>query len=158
VANVAREMLLLNNRVGAAQALEWGLVNRVVPSVTRDGAFITGATPDQIDQALKGRNGYAINLSQLDDTVADSATIDVALLRVPARDPERRIGSLLVNPGGPGTPGRDFAAGLARSLPDVPQDRLHIVGLEPACPGKANPLGVPRDPGEAPLPPPPSVP
>ncbi len=66
----AREMLLLNGRVPPYQALEWGLVNRVVPSVTKDGAFIERATAEQIRQADKGENGYAISLERLDQAVA----------------------------------------------------------------------------------------
>ena len=69
----AREMLLLNARIGAAQALAWGLVNRVVPSVTRNGQYITGADGEQIAQALKNANGYAINLGLLDTTVQELA-------------------------------------------------------------------------------------
>jgi enoyl-CoA hydratase/carnithine racemase len=67
----ARQMLLLNERIPAARALEWGLVNQVVPSVTKDGEFITGATPHQIEMALVGREGYAIDLSRLDEAVRD---------------------------------------------------------------------------------------
>lgn len=69
----AREMLLLNSRIPAAKALEWGLVNRVVPSVTKDGAFITGASVDEIAKALKGKDGYGISLAKLDEAVADLA-------------------------------------------------------------------------------------
>jgi enoyl-CoA hydratase/carnithine racemase len=65
----AREMLLLNERIPATQALEWGLVNRVVPSVTKDGAFVTNATPEQIEKAQAGKEGYAIDLSKLDEVV-----------------------------------------------------------------------------------------
>jgi len=69
----AREMLLLNNRIPAAKALEWGLVNRVVPSVTKDGAFVEGASAEQIAKALKGKDGYGISLAKLDEAVADLA-------------------------------------------------------------------------------------
>jgi len=48
----AREMLLFNGRIPAHQALDWGLVNRVVPSVTKDGGFIEGASKDEIKKAL----------------------------------------------------------------------------------------------------------
>lgn len=65
----AREMLLLNERIPAARALEWGLVNRVVPSVTRNGQYISGADTEEVSQALKGINGYGINLGQLDVAV-----------------------------------------------------------------------------------------
>jgi len=65
----AREMLLLNERIPAAKALDWGLVNRVVPSVTKDGQFITGATAEQIEKAHAGKDGYAIDLTKLDEEV-----------------------------------------------------------------------------------------
>jgi enoyl-CoA hydratase/carnithine racemase len=69
----AREMLMLNPRIPARQALEWGLVNRVVPSVLCDGQFIEGATPAQVAQAQRGENGYAISLERLDAVVAEMA-------------------------------------------------------------------------------------
>lgn len=65
----ARWMLMLNRRIPAYQALEWGLTNEVVPSVTLNGQFIQHASPEQIAKAQKGADGYAINLSQLDAAV-----------------------------------------------------------------------------------------
>ena len=62
----AREMLLLNGRVSSKQALDWGLVNRVVPSVTREGAFVEGATAEQIRLAERGEQAYALDLTLLD--------------------------------------------------------------------------------------------
>lgn len=67
----------------------------------------------------------------LDDTVADGPTIDLSLVRIPARDPEHRIGSLLINPGGPGAPATDFAVGFASSLPAEIQDRFDLVAFDP---------------------------
>lgn len=69
----AREMLLFNGKIPPQQALDWGLVNRVVPSVTHDGSFISNATPEQIHMAQKGEAGYAIDLSKLDEAVDDLA-------------------------------------------------------------------------------------
>jgi enoyl-CoA hydratase/carnithine racemase len=65
----ARYMLMTNRRIGAHQALEWGLVNEVVPSVTHNGEFVEHASPEQIALAQKGRDGYAIDLSLLDEAV-----------------------------------------------------------------------------------------
>jgi len=65
----AREMLFLNQPIPAHQALDWGLVNRVVPSVTKDGAFVDHASPEAIELALGGRDGHAIDLSALDQAV-----------------------------------------------------------------------------------------
>jgi enoyl-CoA hydratase/carnithine racemase len=69
----AREMLLLNRPVPARQALEWGLTNRVAPSVTKDGAFIEGAGPAEFKAAQEKRDGYAISLARLDEAVDDLA-------------------------------------------------------------------------------------
>jgi enoyl-CoA hydratase/carnithine racemase len=69
----AREMLLLNPRIPSAKALEWGLVNVVAPSVKKDGVFVEHTTPDQVDDAQRGRNGWSIDLSRLDAAVADYA-------------------------------------------------------------------------------------
>jgi len=65
----ARYMLMTNRRVPAYQALDWGLVNEVVPSVKKDGAFISRATPEEITKAQKGQDGYCIDLSKLDEAV-----------------------------------------------------------------------------------------
>jgi enoyl-CoA hydratase/carnithine racemase len=65
----AREMLLFNGRIPARQCLEWGLVNRVAPSVTKDGEFIEGASKEEIRKAQAGDEGYAISLERLDECV-----------------------------------------------------------------------------------------
>ncbi|MBI2899779.1 MAG: enoyl-CoA hydratase/isomerase family protein [Planctomycetes bacterium] len=67
----AREMLLLNPRIPARKALEWGLVNSVAPSVAKDGAFVENPTPEQVDLGQKKKEGWAIDLSKLDAAVAD---------------------------------------------------------------------------------------
>ncbi len=45
-------------------------------------------------------------------------TMKVALLRVRATDRKQRIGSLLMNPGGPGAPGTKFAQDFASAPPE----------------------------------------
>jgi pimeloyl-ACP methyl ester carboxylesterase len=65
-------------------------------------------------------------------------TIDLALLRVPAEgDP---IGSLVVNPGGPGAPGTEYAS-LARYVFREPLlNRFDIVGFDPRGTGSSAPV------------------
>ncbi len=69
----AREILFLNEPIPAEKAAEWGLVNWVVPSVRKGEEWIESATPAQIKKAQKGEEGYRIDLSRLDDFVADLA-------------------------------------------------------------------------------------
>lgn len=58
-------------------------------------------------------------------------TIEVAVLRVPAAEPGQRLGSLVVNPGGPGAPGTTYAsqAGLVFGQPLL--QRFDVVGFDP---------------------------
>ncbi len=100
----------------------------------------SGATALEWEPCFGGSAECAALEVPLDDTVPDGPTIDVALSRVPARDPERRIGSLLVNPGGPGAPGADFAASIAGVLPEELQDRFDIVGFDPRGTGDTIPV------------------
>jgi len=60
------------------------------------------------------------------------ATIQIAMVRLPAADPDNRIGSLFLNPGGPGGSGVDFALQIAPVLytPEV-RARFDIVGFDP---------------------------
>lgn len=69
----AREMLFLNEPVRPEQALAWGLVNTVVPSVRKGETWIEAATAEQIASAQRGRDGYRIDLSRLDAAVDDLA-------------------------------------------------------------------------------------
>ncbi len=63
--------------------------------------------------------------------------IELALSRVRAGKPAQRIGSLLVNPGGPGAPGVEFAPQVANILPRSITDRFDIVGWDPRGTGKS---------------------
>ncbi|GAB3988260.1 alpha/beta hydrolase [Nocardioides marmoraquaticus] len=67
----------------------------------------------------------------LDYAEPDGETIDVAVIRVPARDRENRIGQLVLNPGGPGASGIDYArAGALATGPDIARV-YDLVGFDP---------------------------
>ncbi|MGP4010568.1 alpha/beta hydrolase [Streptomyces sp. 4N124] len=73
------------------------------------------------------------------------ATIDLALARHLATDPERRIGSLLINPGGPGGSGVDFAFSAPDSFSPELLARFDIVGFDPRGVGRSNPVKCDED-------------
>ena len=58
-------------------------------------------------------------------------TIDLALRRLPAADPARRIGSLFLNPGGPGGSGVEFVGAAPFLFAPIVLDRFDIVGFDP---------------------------
>ncbi|HYY12413.1 MAG TPA: alpha/beta hydrolase, partial [Kineosporiaceae bacterium] len=68
------------------------------------------------------------------------AKITLGLLRLPARDPKHRIGSLFVNPGGPGGMATRFALSARHFLSGGVLDRFDIVGLDPRGVGKSTQL------------------
>jgi pimeloyl-ACP methyl ester carboxylesterase len=67
--------------------------------------------------------------------------ITVALARLPAGDPSRKIGSLFLNPGGPGGSGVDFLLGGGPFLySDEVRARFDLVGFDPRGIMRSTPL------------------
>ncbi|MGH1491417.1 MAG: alpha/beta hydrolase [Acidimicrobiales bacterium] len=63
------------------------------------------------------------------------STVEVAMVRIPASDPENREGAILLNPGGPGGSGIDFALGFGPAAgfvlgEEIPA-KFDIVGFDP---------------------------
>jgi pimeloyl-ACP methyl ester carboxylesterase len=59
-------------------------------------------------------------------------TIRIALARLPATDPSQRIGSIFLNPGGPGGSGIDFLVGAGPFLfSDEVRAKFDLVGFDP---------------------------
>jgi pimeloyl-ACP methyl ester carboxylesterase len=73
----------------------------------------------------------ATALLPLDYDEPNGVKTKVALLRRPARDQAHRIGSLFVNPGGPGGSGIIWANNAPNYLSPVLLDRFDIVGVDP---------------------------
>ena len=65
-------------------------------------------------------------------------TIDLALLRVPATG--ARVGSLVVNPGGPGAPGTSYAAAAGRVFRQPLLEGFDVVGFDPRGTGRSAPV------------------
>jgi pimeloyl-ACP methyl ester carboxylesterase len=67
--------------------------------------------------------------------------ITLALARLPASDPSRKIGSLFLNPGGPGGSGVDFLLGAGPFLySDEVRARFDLVGFDPRGIIRSTPL------------------
>ena len=60
-----------------------------------------------------------------------AGSIELAAARLPARDPDRRIGSLVINPGGPGLSGVQALAGAAQVISPEVRDVFDLVGVDP---------------------------
>jgi pimeloyl-ACP methyl ester carboxylesterase len=66
-----------------------------------------------------------------DHDAPDGRVFSLPLVRRPARDPEARIGSLLVNPGGPGGSGIALVKAAWIAMPQLIAERFDLVGFDP---------------------------
>lgn len=75
------------------------------------------------------------------DPAAAGRTVRLALIRYPATgSPSQRIGSLLVNPGGPGASGVEFVRDGLSTIPAAIRQRFDIVGFDPRGTGSSDPV------------------
>lgn len=70
-------------------------------------------------------------LVPLDYAAPSAGDITLAISRTPAKGAGSRLGSLVVNPGGPGEPGRGYARDLARASGTALRGAYDIVGFDP---------------------------
>ena len=71
--------------------------------------------------------------------------ITLTMARRPAGDPARRIGTLLVNPGGPGGSAVDFTFNAGSFFGAEVRERFDIVGVDPRGVGRSSPVLCSRD-------------
>ena len=74
----------------------------------------------------------------LDYKHPDGETIDLAVLKVPAEDQDARIGSMVVDPGGPGAPATSYASD--GSWGEALKEHFDIVGMDPRGVGESDPV------------------
>ncbi|MBA2757275.1 MAG: alpha/beta fold hydrolase, partial [Chloroflexi bacterium] len=66
-----------------------------------------------------------------DHAVTGSGTLNISLIRLPATGKLARIGSLVLEPGGPGASGVEFVRDSAKRFPAAIRDRFDVVGFDP---------------------------
>jgi pimeloyl-ACP methyl ester carboxylesterase len=76
----------------------------------------------------------------LDWSAPSGPAIQLAMERLPATDPVHRLGSLLVNPGGPGASGVDFVRGATEIYSNALRAQYDIVGFDPRGVGASDPV------------------
>ncbi|WP_309647432.1 alpha/beta hydrolase [Nocardioides sp.] len=71
---------------------------------------------------------------------AGGETIGLALVKVPATDPDARIGSMVVNPGGPGASGVGYAEAADDVFRAPIREHFDVVGFDPRGTGASDPV------------------
>ncbi|MFM7064810.1 MAG: alpha/beta hydrolase, partial [Actinomycetes bacterium] len=77
----------------------------------------------------------------VDPAEPNGPKISIALAKQPATGPDAgRIGSLVMNPGGPGASGIEFLANAAGQLPDEVAEKFDLVSFDPRGIGASSPV------------------
>ena len=77
---------------------------------------------------------------------SSKGSIALAVARVPAADPSKKVGSIFSNPGGPGGSGVDFVESFASGLPPDLLERFDIVSWDPRGVGRSAGIDCKADP------------
>lgn len=139
--------------------------NDPTPGVGGGGATGSSGNPTAVQQPPAGTTGLGRFYSQrldwrscsagecaklevpVDYAQPQGSTIQLALLRVKAKSPSARIGSLVVNPGGPGGSGVEYAS-YANQIVGAPVRAAYdIVGFDPRGVGASAPIDCLDDAG-----------
>lgn len=120
---------------------------RPTPSSTATPAEPTNADPalrrfyrQKLDWKDCGRSDCVRLSVPLDYDNPGGKAITLAVLRVPAQDKKARRGALVVNPGGPGGSGVQYASAGSLQFGSNLSDHFDIVGFDPRGVGRSTPL------------------
>ena len=120
------------------------LVTLVGAACTRGSNPIAASTPTPSPSQLVWTDcggGFQCTTVQvpLDYAHPSAGTIGIAINRKPATDTAHRVGSVLINPGGPGASGIDFLRGDVGALSNL-NTRFDLIGFDPRGIGQSAPV------------------
>ncbi|GAA2721005.1 alpha/beta hydrolase [Actinocorallia aurantiaca] len=90
--------------------------------------------------AVDRRFSCAVLSAPLDYANPAGGAIRIALNRLPAADPSHRVGTLLTNPGGPGSSGLEFVFGAHAYFSKALRARYDVIGMDPRGVGSSTPV------------------
>jgi pimeloyl-ACP methyl ester carboxylesterase len=110
------------------------------PEGTTPGGSLEWTNCDDPVTELSGLQCATLEVP-VDPSEPDGSTTSLALARSAATGPaDERIGSLILNPGGPGGSGLEFLAGAASAFPNAITDRFDLVSFDPRGVGRSSPV------------------
>jgi pimeloyl-ACP methyl ester carboxylesterase len=124
-------------RRAVAGTVAVALLALLVPAVVRSRAGASGAA---LHWTACGRAQCATLTVPVDYAQPGGGTFALALARVRATGDAPKLGSLLVNFGGPGEPGTNDLADFVHELPKEIRDRYDVVGFDPRGAGNSRPV------------------
>jgi pimeloyl-ACP methyl ester carboxylesterase len=113
------------------------------PSPAADLARYYGQRLDW--SACRGQDQCADLRVPLDYAEPTGRAITISVLKVPATDKGDRLGSMVINPGGPGGSGVDYAAAATTVFGQVLRKSYDVVGFDPRGVGRSTPISCGSD-------------
>lgn len=113
-------------------------------SSARGAALVAGSTSAVPTPRLRWREcGKPLLCTSvavpLDWSRPRAGSISLSLVKLPAASPGRRIGTIFVNPGGPGASGADMMRADPTFLPASVRARFDVIGFDPRFVGSSRP-------------------
>ena len=113
-------------------------------ATTTSGAVTSGAIATSTDLSAWKSCGKHLQCAALsvpvDYSHPDGQQVSIAVARVPAREPDRRLGSLVFNFGGPGDAGTTTLPGFATQIPADIRAHFDLVSFDPRGTGSSRPV------------------
>lgn len=114
--------------------------SRVSSTSTRSAAAPPSTAPAPLDWHSCEQGQCATLAVPLDPAKPRGEKLDLAVARASQAEAGQKIGSLLVNPGGPGASGLDIVTYIASQLPAAITDRFDVVAWDPRGSGRSAPV------------------
>ena len=120
------------------------LLLAVLAFVALGGSSVSGPegarAADSINWEACGQIECATFAVPLDYSDPDGETIELSLIRIKARDQDKKLGVLMANPGGPGGSANDFVR-IWRAVLDADiRNRFDVVSFDPRGVGESSPI------------------
>jgi pimeloyl-ACP methyl ester carboxylesterase len=134
----------IRRRLAVCTLVAVGLLGAVSPTSLTTAAASAGAasastTPLAWDRCRRSFECATLTVP-VDYSDPSAGSLEIAVVRLPARDPQRRLGSLVVNYGGPGDPGTETLRIAAEDIPPAIRRRFDLVSFDPRGTGGSRPV------------------
>lgn len=103
------------------------------------GSLQFGACPQDVSSRYPALTCATMNLP-LDYSNPDGEKIQLMVSKSAARNPAKRRGVLVINRGGPGGTGVDYAGAIAKRLPAAVADAYDVIGFDPRGVAHSTPI------------------
>jgi pimeloyl-ACP methyl ester carboxylesterase len=135
----ARPALWLAAAVSAAACVA-GCMSAPAPASPSPPTTLAGYYTQRLNwQPCDGGFQCAQLVVPFDYAKPDGPRFTLPVVKLPAADPSERIGALVINPGGPGASGVQYALAARFEFPAAVLDRFDIVGFDPRGVGGSQP-------------------